>query len=185
MPPKFFRTQNELRKWFEKNHDQRDELWIGFYKKESGRGGVDYKQALDEALCTGWIDGVRKNIDEERWMIRFTPRKKKSYWSAVNTKRAKELIAQGKMLPPGLAVFEARDVEKTQKYAFEREHVQFDAASEKTFRANKTAWEFWSAQPPGYRKVLTWYVVGAKREETRASRLQKLIDASAKKKRIE
>jgi uncharacterized protein YdeI (YjbR/CyaY-like superfamily) len=181
---KFFATQSALRKWLEKNHDKRDELWIGFYNKQSGRGGIDYKQAVDEALCFGWIDGVRKKVDADSYTNRFSPRKPKSYWSAVNTKRADELIAEGRMRAPGLAAFEARDTAKTQRYSFERETAQLDAASEKIFRANKAAWEFWTAQPPGYRKVLSWYVISAKKEETRAARLRKLIEACANKKRM-
>lgn len=179
-----FASQKAFRKWLEKNHAKATELWVGFYRADSGRGGLTYKEALDEALCFGWIDGVRKSVDEESYTNRFTPRKAKSYWSQVNTKRFLELQELGVIAPPGQQAFDARDAATTAKYSFERETASFDPASEKTFRANKKAWKFFEAQPPYYRRVATWFVVGAKREETRARRLAQLIECSAKGERL-
>jgi uncharacterized protein YdeI (YjbR/CyaY-like superfamily) len=177
--PLFFKSQAEFRKWLEKNHDKATELFLGLYHLRSGRGGITYKEAVDEALCFGWIDGVLRNIDEDSYMQRFTPRKKKSYWSAVNTKRFHELQKLGRVAEPGLRAFEARDASETQKYSFERETAAvFSPEFEKQFRANKKAWAFFEAQPPGYRRQMTFRVMSAKKEETRASRLRKLIEAS-------
>ena len=180
---KFFKTQAAFRSWLEKHHDQEKELLVGFYNVPSGRGGLTYRQALDEALCFGWIDGVRKNVDADSYTIRFTPRKAKSYWSEVNTKRFHELVELGVVAEPGQQAFDRRDPAR-KKYSFEREPAQFDAATEKQFRANKKAWAFFKAQAPWYRKLLTFYVMSAKKEETRASRLKKLIDASEAGKRL-
>ena len=184
MTPKFFRTQAAFRKWLEQHHDKESELFVGFYNVASGRGGLTYRQALDEALCFGWIDGVRRNLDADSYTNRFTPRKAKSYWSEVNTKRFRELAELGLVAEPGQKAFDARDAAKTKQYSFEREAAVFDAALEKRFRANEKAWTFFEAQPPSYRKVITWWVVSAKKEETRAARLAKLIEASAAGKRL-
>jgi len=184
MRPRFFRTQAALRAWLEKNHDKLSELWIGFYNKESGKGGITYKQALDEALCFGWIDGVRRNIDEVSYEQRFTPRQAKSYWSAVNINHVKRLQEAGKMTPAGLAAFESRDEAAAARYSFEQKNVAFDAELEKTFRKNKKAWAFFEAQPPGYRRIATWFVMGAKREDTRAKRLERLIEVSGRGERL-
>ena len=187
MPPVtdavFFKTPGEFRKWLAKNHAQ-PELWLGMYKKASGKGGITYKEALDEALCYGWIDGVRKSLNEEAFVQRFTPRKAKSYWSAVNTKRAKELIAEKRMAAPGRKAFDARDQTLTARYSFEREKPEFEPAHVKRFRANKTAWTFFEAQPPGYRRLMTFFVTSAKKEETRTARLEKVIAASAAGRRL-
>ncbi len=161
-----------------------NELWIGFYKKSTGHPSVTYHEALDEALCVGWIDGVRKSVDEDRYVIRFTPRTPRSYWSAVNTTRALELKARGLMKPAGLEAFEARDVEKTQKYSFERAAASLPPALERAFRGNRKAWDFFQAQPPSYRRTLTWFVVGAAKDETRRKRLAKLMAASAAGRRL-
>lgn len=185
MSAKFFKSQADFRKWLEKHHDKETELFVGFYNVASGRGGLTYKQAVDEALCFGWIDGVRRNLDADSYTNRFTPRKAKSYWSAINTKRFHELDAMGMIAEPGRKAFDARDAAKTQQYSFERETAKFDAAMEKQFRANKKAWAFFKAQPPGYRRLMTHWVTSAKKEETRASRLQKLIDTSAAGERIQ
>lgn len=184
MKPEFFESQKAFRKWLEKNHAKAKELLVGLYRTGSGRGGLTYKQALDEALCFGWIDGVRKGLDEESYSIRFTPRKAKSYWSAVNTKRFLELQQLGVVAPAGQSAFDARDAAATAKYSFERETVSFEAAMEKQFRANKKAWTFFEAQPPYYKRVATWFVVGAKKEETRARRLEQLIACSARGERL-
>jgi len=182
--PRFFATADELRTHFGKVHDTASELWIGFYKKASKRPSVTYHEALDEALSVGWIDGVRKALDSQSYVTRFTPRKRGSYWSAVNTARALALIEQGRMTPAGLRAFEARDAKKTAKYSFERSTCAFDANALRTFKANRNAWTFFSAQPPGYRNVATFFVVSAKREETRAKRLKVLIDDSARGRRL-
>ena len=182
----FFPTPGDFRKWLKKNHRKESELWVGYYKKGSGRPSITWPESVDEALCFGWIDGVRKSLDADSYVIRFTPRKGGSIWSEVNTRRAGELIREKRMEAAGLRAFEARDPEKTGLYSFEQRHsAKLDEAAEAKFRRNRKAWGFWEAQPPGYRKIITWWVVSAKREETRARRLQTLIDASAAGKRIE
>jgi uncharacterized protein YdeI (YjbR/CyaY-like superfamily) len=180
----FFGSPSEFRAWLADNHARMSELLVGFYKKDSGKKGITYSQALDEALCYGWIDGVRKTIDESRWTIRFTPRKRGSIWSQVNIKRATELAAAGRMEPPGLKAFQERDPEKTNRYSFERENVQLDAAYEERFRANKEAWDFFQAQPPSYQKPAKWWVMSAKKEETRLKRLATLIEDSESGRRL-
>ena len=183
--PTFFKTQSELRKWFTKNHKKVSELWIGFYNAKSGKTAATYKQALDEALCFGWIDGTRKNVDTESYTNRFTPRKAKSYWSDVNTKRAKKLIQLGRMHSAGLKAFKARDKRDTKKYSFERAKAEIGGIYAKRFKENKKAWDFFHAQPPYYKKIFSWWVVGAKKEETRLKRLEALLSASAKGKRLD
>lgn len=176
---RFFRSQAQFRKWLATNATKQAELWVGFYNKASGKGGLTYREALDEALCFGWIDGVRKSLDAESYVQRFTPRKKKSYWSAVNTRRAEELIKEKRMAPPGLKAFEARDVAATARYSFEREAPIFEPADIRTFKANRAAWTFFEAQPPYYRKLMVLRVVSAKKEETRRKRLEELMAVSA------
>ncbi len=185
MSPQPFESQQAFRKWLEKNHDKVTELFVRLYRKDSGRGGLTYKEALDEALCFGWIDGVRKRLDDESFSQRFTPRKKKSYWSAVNTKRFEELHALGHVAPPGQAAFDARDASETQRYSFEREKAEvFSPELEAMFRAKKKAWKFFEEQPPGYRRLNTFRVMSAKQEATRVKRLEQLIEASAAGKRL-
>jgi uncharacterized protein YdeI (YjbR/CyaY-like superfamily) len=181
---KFFKSQREFHKWLEKNHNKTKELIVGFYKISSGKQSVKYQEALDEALCFGWIDGIRKNIDEISYSIRFTPRRSKSYWSAVNTKRAAELIKLGLMQPSGLKLYKGRDKEKSEKYSNERKNVKLDPEYEKKFKANKKAWEFFQSKPPSYQKPATWWIMSGKREETRLNRLSKLIEDSEKGKTI-
>jgi len=171
MKPLFFPTAAAFRSWLEKNHATVSELFIGFYRKESGKGGISYREALDEALCFGWIDGVRKRFDEASYTIRFTPRKPDSIWSAVNTSRIGELVKQGRVHPAGQHVFDRHDPKKSELYSYERATCQLDGAYEKKFRANKKAWEFYQAQAPWYRRTSAWWVVSAKREETRQRRL--------------
>lgn len=180
----YFDSPVKLRRWFASNHTTSRELWIGFLKKGTGKPSVTYPEALDEALCVGWIDGVRKRVNGERYMVRFTPRKPGSYWSAVNTRRATKLGKLGRMKRPGLAAFEARDREKTQRYSFERETASFSPEHGRLFRANRKAWEFFARQPPSYRRTLTWWVVSAAKDETRLKRLEKLIEASASARRV-
>lgn len=178
MNPIFFKAQNELREWLALHYASATELHIGFYKKGAAGQGITYQEALDEALCFGWIDGVRKSIDATTWMIRFTPRKPKSIWSKVNLKRAAELERAEKMHPAGLAAFHAPD-KRMQRYSFENEPRVFDAAEEKKFRAHKKAWQWFSAQAPSYQRAARWWVTSAKQKATRAKRLDTLIADSA------
>ncbi|RPJ74265.1 MAG: bacteriocin-protection protein [Acidobacteria bacterium] len=180
----FFKTPAAFRAWLEKHHDSEKELWVGFFKVKAGKGGMVYQQALDEALCYGWIDGMVQRVDEESYAQRFTPRKPNSNWSQVNIRRAKELIAAGLMRPPGLAAFDRRATEGSPAYSFEQRAAAFSAEQEKRLKANRTAWEFFSSQPPYYRRLATWWVTGAKREETRERRLATLIEDSAAGRRL-
>lgn len=184
MQPTFFRTPAELRRRLAKDHAKLDELWIGFYKVASGKGGVTYKEALDEALSFGWIDGVTKSLGAESWMIRFSPRTARSAWSAVNIKRAGDLRKAGRMHPAGLKAFEGRDRSKDKSYSYENQLRALEPKYEKRFRANKKAWAFWEAQPPGYRRTASFWVMSAKREDTQLRRLVTLIGDSAAGRRI-
>lgn len=185
MKPRFFKSGADFRAWLGEHHDRDPELLIGFYKKSSGHGGMTYQEALDEALAYGWIDGLRKNLDAERWTIRFTPRKPRSIWSSVNTKRVKELIALGRMRAAGARAFEARDPKRSGIYGHERKAMTFDAAIEKKFAVSTRAKAFFDAQPPGYKKIVTYWVMTAKKEETRLRRLDILIERSAHGERID
>jgi uncharacterized protein YdeI (YjbR/CyaY-like superfamily) len=176
--PTFFETQAEWRAWLEKNHAKAEELLVGFHKVASGKGGLTYKQALDEALCFGWIDAVRGG-GEGHWTIRFTPRKPRSIWSQVNIKRANELIELGRMHPFGRKVFDSHDEKLTNRYSFENKNAAFSPEQEKTFRANKQAWAWFEQAPRSYRHPATWWVVSAKKPETQAKRLAELIADSA------
>ncbi len=174
----FFAKQSELRKWFEKNHDQGQELWVGYYKKDSGKPSITWPESVDEALCFGWIDGVRKSINEVSYSIRFTPRKPKSIWSAVNIKRVKELERLGLIRPAGLAAFGRRDEKKSEIYSYERRSVSLNEKYEMKFRKNKKAWDFFRSQVPSYRQPAIGWVMSAKQEETRMKRLAALIKDS-------
>jgi uncharacterized protein YdeI (YjbR/CyaY-like superfamily) len=183
--PIFFATPAVFRDWLKKNHASSREQWIGFHRKASGRPSITWPESVDEALCVGWIDGLRKTIDAESYKIRFTPRKKESNWSAVNIARVKELTDQGRMQPAGLAAFALRKEAKSGIYAYEnRKTALFDKADEKQFRANSKAWDFFQRQPPGYRQNAIWYVVTAKQEATRRKRLETIIAESAAGRRI-
>ena len=181
---KFFKTQAAFRVWLEKNHNKKDELWLGYYKKASGKTSVTYKQALEEVLCFGWIDGISRSIDEEKYCQRYTPRRKGSIWSAVNIKKAEELIKNGKMHSSGLHVYKNRDPKKAGLYSFEQKEIKFPSALLKMLKANKKAWENYSKMPPGYRKTSTWWVISAKQEETRQRRMKTLIADSEAGRRI-
>ncbi|HYD53013.1 MAG TPA: YdeI/OmpD-associated family protein [Gemmatimonadaceae bacterium] len=182
--PIFFERPDELRRWLHEHHATAPELWIGYYKKGTGKPSLTWPQTVDEALCYGWIDGIRKSLDGERFMQRLTPRRKRSNWSAVNLKRVPELIAEGRMQPSGLAAFEARDPARCEVYSFENEHATLAPEEEARFRKKAKAWRFWEAQPPGYRRTALHWVTSAKRPETRARRLATLIDDSANGLRI-
>jgi len=185
MKPKFFATPDEFRAWFEANHDQQVELWVGFHKRDSGVPSITWPESVDVALCFGWIDGVRKSINETKYMIRFTPRKARSKWSAVNLRRIEELKSLGLIHASGLKSLTARVVEKPAGYSYEQRHqITLDPAQEKLFRANNKAWEFFQKQPKWYRKTTLWWVASAKKEETRLRRLKQLIGDSAQERRI-
>jgi len=184
MKPRFFKTSADFRKWLAANHDSTDELIVGFYRKDSGKPSITWPESVDQALCFGWIDGVRKSFGPDSYTIRFTPRKPRSIWSAVNVKRATQLIEDGLMQPAGLRAFERRDEAKTNQYSYERAHAELDAAQVKCFRANKKAWTFFQAQPPSYRRLTSWWVVSAKQEATREKRLAILIATSEAGKRV-
>lgn len=184
MKPLFFPTPADFRAWLEKNHDKADELIVGFYKRDSGKSSITWPESVDQALCYGWIDGVRKSVNDESYTIRFTPRRAGSIWSAVNLKRADELMKQGLMRPPGIKAFEARDTKKIQQYSYERQTAKFDKTQEALFRKNKKAWTFFQSQPPSYQKPCIWWVVSAKQDATRLRRLMTLINDSEKGQRI-
>jgi len=184
MQPTFFATPAEFRRWLKQHHRTATELWVGFHRTGTGRPSLTWPESVDEALCFGWIDGIRKSLDAGSYVIRFTPRRKGSIWSTVNTRKAQALIRDGRMQPAGLAAWEARSPERSGVYSFEREAASFTPAETKQFKANKPAWKFWEAQPPGYRKTATHLVVSAKRVETRAKRLATLIEDSAAGQRI-
>jgi len=177
--PVFFAQPEEFCAWLEKNHESARELWVGYHRKSSRRPSITWQQSVDEALCFGWIDGIRKKINETSYTNRFTPRKPTSNWSAVNIERVAELTKQGRMRPAGLKAFDARSEAKSGIYAYEqRKAASLDPQFEKRFRANRKAWIFFQAQPPSYRQVLVWWVISAKQEETRTRRLDKLIAES-------
>ena len=183
--PQPFASAAEFRAWLERHHASAAELWILFYKKASGRGGLVYREALDEALCFGWIDGVLKSIDADCYMQRFTRRRPGSNWSNVNLRHIARLKAAGRMHPAGLAAFEARDTKKAPAYSFENRPEKFPLPLEKSFRTHRRAWTFWLAQPPSYRRTLIWWVVSAKQDATRERRLATVIAASAADRRVD
>ena len=180
----YFATAAEFRAWLEAHHDKDNEVLVGFYKRAARPEAMTWPESVDEALCFGWIDGVRKRVDDERYTIRFTPRKAKSIWSAVNLRRAEELKKRGRMNEAGLRAFESRDASLSNRYSFEQKSVELGAEREAIFRRNRKAWAFFAAQPPSYRRVATWWVISAKQEPTRARRLAKLIEHSAAGERI-
>jgi len=185
MKPRFFPTPSAFRAWLQQHYAQSSELWVGFYKKHSGKPSITWPEAVDQALCFGWIDGVRKSKDAASYVIRFTPRKVTSTWSAVNIARAKELAAQGLLAPAGLQAFEKRSDEKTAIYSYEqRKSAQLEDSQERKFRANRRAWEFFQNQPPWYRRTARYWVTSAKKEETQEKRLASLIEYSARQKPI-
>ena len=182
--PTFFKAPNELHKWFQKNYNKSTELWIGFYSVKSGKRAATYKEALDEALCYGWIDGIRKNVDEDSYTIRFTARKKKSIWSNVNTKRMKELIEMGRVQPSGIAAFNEREAKRAGIYSFEQDTHQLSPSFERKFKANKKAWKFFSSKPPWYQRTSIYWVTSAKQEVTRIKRLETLMNDSENERTI-
>ena len=180
----FFSTQKELRKWFEKNHKKEKELFVGYYKVSSGKPSVTWSQSVDEALCFGWIDGIRKGIDEESYCIRFTPRNPKSNWSAINIQRVESLTKLGLMKSEGLEAFSFRQDKKSKIYSYENPAVSFDKSFERKFKINKQAWKYFQSTPPSYQKTTTRWVMSAKQEVTRIKRLEELIRDCALGKKI-
>ena len=184
--PRYFATQVAWRAWLEKHHASGKELWVGFHRVGSGKPSITWPQSVDEALCFGWIDGVRKSIDADSYVIRFTPRRPRSIWSLVNVKRVEELTKLGRMTPAGLRAFEARDPARSGVYSFEqrKESMTLAPPYEAKLRANRKAWAFFQSQAPYYRRMASLYVMSAKKEETRLRRLATLIDDSAKGQRL-
>jgi uncharacterized protein YdeI (YjbR/CyaY-like superfamily) len=180
MEPIFFPTPADFRAWLEQNHDTARELFVGFYRKATGKPTMTWSEAVDQALCFGWIDGVRHSLDAESYTNRFTPRRPGSNWSAVNIRKVEELTKAGLMEPAGLAAFARRLEGKSSVYSYEQRYeARLTPEQEQEFRAHPAAWEFFQSQPPSYRQTAIWWVVSAKREETRARRLAALIDDSA------
>ena len=181
----FFESPAAFRIWLDQHHETAKELWVGFYKKSSGKPSITWPESVDEALCFGWIDGIRKSVDDMSYTIRFTPRKPRSNWSAVNITRVAELTRLGRMRLAGRKAFEQRMEAKSGVYSYEQRNMaQLDETSERQFRANRPAWDFFQAQPAGYRQTAIWWVVSAKKEATRLKRLATLIEDSAQGKAI-
>jgi len=180
----FFNNQDEFRGWLEQNHQAETELWVGYYKIKTGKPSMTWSQSVDQALCFGWIDGIRKSIDEESYCNRFTPRKPRGNWSAVNIKKVEELIVRGKMTPAGMAAFERRTENKSAVYSYENRPEKLDQELEMRFQENSKAWNFFQVQAPSYRKTVIYWVMSAKQKSTQLSRLEKLIAYSAEGKRV-
>ena len=184
MKAKFFRTPADFETWLAKNYATATELWVGFYKKDSGKPSITWPESVDQALCFGWIDGIRKRIDKISYQIRFTPRRRGSIWSAINIKRAKELVRQERMRPSGLEAFAARIENKSGIYSYEQRTTELTEPYAQSLKKNKAAWKFFQTQPLSYRKMIGWWIISAKKQETRMARLAKLISESAKGKRL-
>jgi uncharacterized protein YdeI (YjbR/CyaY-like superfamily) len=185
MNPRFFATPEAFRAWLEERHETATELWVGLYKKGSGRPSITWPEAVDEALCFGWIDSVRRSIGDDSYTNRFTPRKPDSTWSAVNVRRVGELTEQGRMRPAGLEAFRRRTADKTAIYSYEQRHeAKLDPAFERRFRSDRTAWDWFKAQPNGYRTNSVYWVMSAKKQETRERRLAALIEDSANRRTV-
>jgi uncharacterized protein YdeI (YjbR/CyaY-like superfamily) len=185
MKPTFFVDREAFRAWLDEHHATASELWMGLYKKGSGRPSITWPEAVDEALCFGWIDGVRQRIDDESYMNRFTPRKPASNWSAVNVRRVEELTKRRRMRAAGLKAFRERREDKTATYSYEQRHqAKLDLAQERRFRSKKRAWEWFQTQPKGYRTTAVYWVMSAKKPETRERRLTTLIEDSESGRRV-
>ena len=180
----FFSTPVEFRKWLRRHHKTEQQLWVGFHKKHTCRPSISWPESVDEALCFGWIDGIRKSVDEGSYKIRFTPRRSGSIWSAVNIGRAGYLIRKNRMQPAGMAAFKARIENKSGIYSYEQRSEQLPEPYAGKLRKNARAWRFFRAQPPSHRKALIWWIVSAKKEETRRNRLAKLIAESEQGRRL-
>jgi uncharacterized protein YdeI (YjbR/CyaY-like superfamily) len=183
MKPRYFKSQADFRMWLEKHHATARELWVGFYKKASGKKGLAYPEAVDEALCFGWIDGIKKRVDADSFKHRFTPRTKVSSWSVVNTRRVTELIKRGLVAKAGLDAFRGRDRRRSGIYLYEQRPQDLSPEYERRFKADPRAWNFFQAQPPGYRRLAIGWIMHAKKEETRLKRLDAILKASAEETR--
>lgn len=184
MDATFFSTQDEFREWLERNHQTATELLVGFYKVGSSKMSMTWPESVDQALCFGWIDGIRKSIDKDSYSIRFTPRRRNSVWSEINIKKVEELASKNLMTPEGLRAFGFRKEDKSGIYSHENELTEFDTNYEKQFRENEEAWSFFEKQAPSYKKSIKHWVMTAKQEKTRLSRLEKLIEQSAQQKKM-
>ncbi|MCC5927796.1 MAG: YdeI/OmpD-associated family protein [Cyclobacteriaceae bacterium] len=184
MKTKFFENQFKFREWLENNHNKETELIVGFYKVDSGKPSMSWSESVDQALCFGWIDGVRKSIDKESYSIRFTPRRTNSIWSAINIKKIEVLTKAGLMKPEGLKAFSLRKEEKSKIYSHEKEFTELASEYINQFKQNTLAWDFFINQAPSYRKVITHWIISAKQEKTRLSRLEKVITASGQQERL-
>ncbi|MEO8819773.1 MAG: YdeI/OmpD-associated family protein [Ginsengibacter sp.] len=176
--PAFFKTQSSFRKWFEKNHDKEKELLVGFYKVKSGKQSITWSESVDEAICFGWIDGVRKSIDDQSYCIRFTPRKSKSIWSAVNIKKVEDLSKQGLMHVSGLDAFAKREEKTSRIYSYEKEPSVFSDDFLKKFTSNQKAWKFFNSMARSYQNSCIHWIITAKQDITKAKRLEELINDS-------
>ena len=176
----FFPTPAQFRAWFAEHHNKRDELWVGYYKKATGLPSITWPESVDEALCFGWIDGIRKSVDAQSYKIRFTPRRPGSHWSARNLGRMKHLIAEGLVTEAGMAAYRKRKPARQKQAAHEQKSVALPPEYEGQLRVNADAWDYFQRARPSYRKQVTWWVISAKREETRLRRLRILIESSAK-----
>lgn len=186
MKPKFFKNETEFRKWLEKNHDTQQELFVGYYKKATGKPTITWSESVDQALCFGWIDGIRQKYNDESYTIRFTPRKPKSTWSAVNVRKVEELKKKGLMRPEGIAAYERKEESNSSIYSFEqkKENIKLPAAYIKDFKKNKKAWKFFNNSAPSYQRAAIWWVISAKQETTRQRRLTSLIEDSENEIRV-
>jgi uncharacterized protein YdeI (YjbR/CyaY-like superfamily) len=183
--PKFFKSQAVFRAWLEQHGSTTKELWVGYYKKASGRTGMVYREALDAALCFGWIDGIVKRVDEVSYVQRWTPRTRTSKWSLVNIRRVGELTDLGLMAEPGLKAFNERDPTRQTAYLYEQRDQPLTPAYERRFKRNARAWTFFQTQPPGYRRLMLRRIMSAKKEETREKRFAQLIRVSAAHRRLD
>jgi uncharacterized protein YdeI (YjbR/CyaY-like superfamily) len=184
MTPIFFNNQDEFLSWLEQNHQAETELWVGYYKVETGKPSMTWSQSVDQALCFGWIDGIRQSVDSESYCIRFTPRKKTSKWSTINIAKVEELNRQGLMQPAGLDAFKYCKESNSRVYSFESRSKELPEEFEKAFKANPIAWEFFTGQAPSYKKTVVHWVLSAKQKETRLTRFEKLISESEKQVRL-
>jgi uncharacterized protein YdeI (YjbR/CyaY-like superfamily) len=184
MKPTFFPTPAAFRTWLEEHHAHADALWVGYYKVGSGKPSITWPESVDEALCFGWIDGVRKSVDEFSYTIRFTARKPGSIWSSINIKRAQGLIERGLMQPAGLKAYEARKENKSGIYSYEQRSVDLPEPYNGLLKANEAAWRFFQTQPAYYRKAVSWWIISARKEETRLKRLEKLMTHSVRGQRL-
>jgi uncharacterized protein YdeI (YjbR/CyaY-like superfamily) len=184
MEARFFASPEEWRAWLEEHHDREPEVLVGYWKRGTGRPSLTWAESVDEALCFGWIDGVRRRVDDERYCIRFTPRRPRSRWSEVNVARVAELERGGRMRPAGRAAFAARTEEGTYSYERQQREAALDPERERRLRADEAAWAYFSAQPPSYRRAVIHWVTSARREETRDRRLAQLVECSAQGRRV-